>query len=289
VGGGAGLPSLIKYDLSVLFYGNLIYLHLLWNSLNAGIAFGLIPIFLICTAFGLGIIEISPQSGNMFVQSLEKAKNEILDLAQGKISINESFIRVNTSVEDAAEENNKKLDNIIKYAQKKINPFQSDENKPQFDSQKIEYLVHQLTNQERKNYGLAQLVFDSDITQIARGHSQDMASREYFAHETPEGFSPSDRAEHEGYFCQKIVGFQVYSGLAENIFQGYLFNSYYTLNGVITSYDWSSEEEIAKTTVDGWMNSPGHRENILTNIFDKEGIGVEITSDNKVYVTQDFC
>lgn len=261
----------------------------LWSSLNASIAFGLIPILLVGTAFSLGIIEISPQGGNMLVQSLEKAKNEILDLAQGKISINESFDRANTSVEKAAEENSKKLDNVIKYAQKKINHSQVDDDKPQFDSQKIEYLVHDLTNQERKNHGLSQLVFDSEITQIARGHSQDMAFREYFAHETPEGFTPSDRAEQAGYFCQKIVGLQIYSGIAENIFQGYLFNSYYTLNGEITSYDWSSEEEIAKTTVEGWMNSPGHRENILTDIFDREGIGVEIIQDNKVYVTQNFC
>ncbi len=37
------------------------------------------------------------------------------------------------------------------------------------------------------------------------------------------------------------------------------------------------------------MNSPGHRENILTEIYDREGIGVEITDDHKVYVTQNFC
>jgi uncharacterized protein YkwD len=259
------------------------------NSLNVSIALGLIPVFLIGSAFGLGIIEISPQGGNMFFQNLEKAKNEMLDLTQGKTSIKENFDRANISIEKAAEENTKKLDNVIKYTQKKINNSQADEDKPQFDSQKIEYLVHQLTNQERENYGLAQLIFDSEIRQIARGHSQDMASREYFAHETPEGFTPSDRAEQVGYVCQKIVGLQMYSGLAENIFQGYLFNSYYTLNDEITSYDWSSEEEIAKITVDGWMNSPGHRENILTDVFDREGIGVEISSDNKVYVTQNFC
>jgi uncharacterized protein YkwD len=259
------------------------------NSLNAGIAVGLIPIFLIGIAFGLGIIEISPQGGNMFVKSLEKAKNEILDLTQGKTSIKESFDKANISLEKAAEENSKKLDNVIKYTQKKVSSSQVNEDKPQFDSQKIEDLVHKLTNQERKNYGLSQLLFDSEITQIARKHSQDMASREYFSHETPEGFTPTDRAEEAGYVCQKIVGLQMYSGLAENIFQGYLFNSYYTLNGEITSYDWSSEEEIAKITVDGWMNSPGHRENILANIFDREGIGVEISPDNKVYVTQNFC
>ena len=261
----------------------------LWRSLSVSIGLVLIPIFLIGIAFGLGIIEFSPQGGSIFVQSLQSTKDEILDLAQGKTTINESFDKANISVGEATEESSKKLDNVIKYAQKKVNPSQADENKPEFDAQQIEYLVHELTNQERRNYGLAQLAFDSEITQIARGHSLDMASREYFAHETPEGFTPSDRAEQSGYSCQKIDGLLIYSGIAENIFQGYLFDSYYTVNGEITSYDWSTEEKIAKATVDGWMNSPGHRKNILTEIFDREGIGVEITQDYKVYVTQNFC
>jgi len=251
----------------------------------------LIPIFLVGAAFGLGIIELSPQGGIIFVQSLENAKDEIFDLAQGKITISKSFDKANTSVGTVTEERTKKLDNVIKYAQKKINPSQSveDADKPEFNAQHIEYLVHELTNQERQNHGLSQLAFDPEITQIARGHSSDMAEREYFAHETPEGLTPTDRADQNGYSCQKIVGLLIYTGIAENIFQGHLFDSYYTINGEITSYEWNTDEEIAKTTVDGWMNSPGHRENILTEIFDREGIGVEITQDHKVYVTQNFC
>jgi len=251
----------------------------------------LIPILLIGAAFGLGIIEFSPQGGMIFVQSLENVKDEILDLTQGKTSINKSFDKANTSVVEATEESTKKLDNVIKYAQKKVNPSKSDADteKPEFNAQQIEYLVHELTNEERLDHGLSQLAFDPEITQIARGHSSDMAEREYFAHETPEGLTPTDRAKQNEYSCQKIVGLLIYSGIAENIFQGHLFDSYYTVNGEITSYEWSTEEEIAKTTVDGWMNSPGHRENILTEIFDREGIGVEITQDHKVYVTQNFC
>ncbi len=249
----------------------------------------LIPIFLVGAAFGLGIIEFSPQGGNILVQSLETAKNEILDLAQGKTTINESFDKANNSVGEATKQSGKKLDNVIKFAQKNIDSSEADEDKPEFDAKQIEYLVHELTNQERLNHGLSQLTFDSEIMQIARGHSLDMAEREYFAHETPEGFTPSDRADQNGYSCQKIVGLLIYSGIAENIFQGHLFDSYYTVNDVITSYDWISEEEIAQITVDGWMNSPGHRENSLTEIFDREGIGVEITQDHKVYVTQNFC
>lgn len=257
--------------------------------MNIGLV--LIPIFLIGAAFGLGIIEFSPKGGTIFVQSLENAKDEILDLAQGKTTITQSLDKANTSVEDVTEESTKKLDNVIKYAQKKVNPSQSnaDLDKPEFDVERIEYLVHKYTNQERQNHDLSQLAFDPEISQIARGHSFDMAERKYFAHETPEGLTPSDRAAENGYSCQKIVGLLIYSGIAENIFQGHLFDSYYTINGEITSYEWNSEEEIAKTTVDGWMKSPGHRENILTEIFDREGIGIEITDDHKVYVTQNFC
>ena len=251
----------------------------------------LIPVFLLGAAFSLGIIEFSPQGGTIFVQTLENTKDEILDLAQGKTTISKSLDKANTSVEEVTEESTKKLDNVIKYAQKKVNPLESnvDADKPEFDAKQIEYYVHEFTNQERVNHGLSQLVFDPEIIQIARGHSSDMAEREYFAHETPEGLSPSDRADQNGYSCQKIVGLIIYSGIAENIFQGYLFDSYYTINGEITSYEWNTEEEIAEITVEGWMNSPGHRENILTKVFDREGIGVEITQDYKVYVTQNFC
>ena len=251
----------------------------------------LIPVFLLGAAFSLGIIEFSPQGGTIFVQTLENTKDEILDLAQGKTTISKSLDKANTSVEEVTEESTKKLDNVIKYAQKKVNPLESnvDADKPEFDAKQIEYYVHEFTNQERVNHGLSQLVFDPEITQIARGHSSDMAKREYFAHETPEGLSPSDRADQNGYSCQKIVGLIIYSGIAENIFQGYLFDSYYTINGEITSYEWNTVEEIAEITVEGWMNSPGHRENILTKVFDREGIGVEITQDYKVYVTQNFC
>ena len=249
----------------------------------------MIPIFLVGAAFGLGIIEFSPQGENILMQSLETAKNEILDLAQGKTTINESFDKANTSVEKATKESGKKIDNVIKFAQKNIDSSKADEDKPVYDVEQIEYLVHELTNQERQNYNLSQLSFDSDISQIARVHSLDMASRNYFAHETPEGLNPTDRADQLGYSCQKMVGLLIYTGIAENIFQGHLFDSYYTVSGVITSYDWISEKEIAQITVEGWMNSPGHRENILTEIFDKEGIGVEITPEHKVYVTQNFC
>ena len=249
----------------------------------------MIPILLVGAAFGLGIIEFSPQGGKVLFHSLETAKNEILDLAQGKTTINESINKANTSVGKITQDGGKKIDNVIKFAQKNIDSEIADEDKPVYDAQKIEYLVHELTNEERQKHGLSSLSYDSEIVEIARGHSEDMALRDYFAHETPEGLTPTDRADQLGYSCQKMVGLLIYSGIAENIFQGHLFESYYTVNGEITSYEWITEEKIAQITVNGWMESPGHRENILTEIFDREGIGVEITDDHKVYVTQNFC
>ena len=54
-------------------------------------------------------------------------------------------------------------------------------------------------------------------------------------------------------------------------------------------YDWNSQEKIAQTTVQGWMKSPGHRKNILTPYFKSEGIGIVVSPDDKVYITQNFC
>ena len=85
------------------------------------------------------------------------------------------------------------------------------------------------------------------------------------------------------------VGKMVYTG-AENIALGHLYNSMTTENG-IAYYDWNTAQEIARRTVDGWMNSPGHRENILTPYWRHEGIGIafESGSGNRIYITQNFC
>ncbi|MGI0021692.1 MAG: CAP domain-containing protein [Nitrososphaeraceae archaeon] len=80
---------------------------------------------------------------------------------------------------------------------------------------------------------------------------------------------------------------ELFGGLAENIFQNWTYDSITYVSG-IPIYNWNTEEEIAKQTVDGWMNSKGHRENILRG-FHGEGIGVAVASDDKVYITQNFC
>lgn len=161
--------------------------------------------------------------------------------------------------------------------------------KLEFNPDVIELLVHKFTNEQRVMNGLEPVKFDFEISDIARLHSIDMSNQNYFAHENLDGFDASDRARDAGYRCFKWIGSSYYLGLSENIFRGNLYKSIQLLGGVPVSHDWLNNEEISHVTVDGWMNSEGHRKNILNSNFDREGIGVFIDSEDRVYVTQNFC
>ena len=87
---------------------------------------------------------------------------------------------------------------------------------------------------------------------------------------------------------QLSINNPVFEGIGENLFQNSLYEQAWYLEGEIVSYDWYSYEQIAESTVDGWMKSPNHKENILTPAWQSEGIGISAT-DYKVYITQNFC
>lgn len=104
--------------------------------------------------------------------------------------------------------------------------------------------MFRLLNTERSKQGLPPVFFDEELAEVARGHSRDMFSRGYFSHYTPEGESPFDRMANSG-----ITTF-LYAG--ENL-------------ALAPSTDLAMQ---------GLMNSPGHRANILNPNFNKVGIGV---------------
>jgi len=160
--------------------------------------------------------------------------------------------------------------------------------KPNITISELERLIHDGINAQRRNNGLSDINFDDRLSVIARAHSQDMADRGYFEHDTPEGCDFFCRYENAGYNCAITIGNTIYQG-GENIFQNNLYNTINYINGMPVSYDWNTQEDLASSTVNGWMNSPGHRQNILTSYWRNEGMGVAISSDDKVYVTQDFC
>ena len=156
----------------------------------------------------------------------------------------------------------------------------------------LEKRIHDLVNEERKKQGLNFLDWNPDLNRIARLHSRDMASRNYFSHENPAGLNFERRYRQQGFTCRIGVGNGRYSLGGENLFQNNLCRSVtYIRSGdtVRTVYAWNSMEQIARSTVDGWMKSPGHRKNILQPFWKTEGIGIAISGDEKVFITQNFC
>jgi len=154
----------------------------------------------------------------------------------------------------------------------------SDDTDNMTKEKQAEMEVHRLINLEREKHGLKILGYDEKLATIAKSHSKDMASSEYFSHDTPEGLDPTDRAGKADYVCRYQIGSLIYSGIGENIHM--VKSSSIAL--------WSSPESIAEMAVSGWMDSPGHRKNILTSNFSNEGIGVSISAFT-IHVTQNFC
>jgi len=121
--------------------------------------------------------------------------------------------------------------------------------------------IFDMTNAFRLKNGLPVLAWDDKLAEAAKGHSADMAQRDYFAHDSPDGKSVWDRLQ--------AVGFERYATYAENIAAGY---------------------PDAFMAFNGWVNSPGHRQNMLTDNLDMLGVGVvhEGGSNYGWYYTQNF-
>jgi len=129
---------------------------------------------------------------------------------------------------------------------------------------RMERAVHDRINAERVSHGLVALGYDAILARTAGAHSDDMLRRGYFAHTNQDGCDPFCRISVEGYAWQNA---------GENI---------YWMNGYEISV-----EETAALIVKSWMDSPGHRENILNPAFAEEGIGIAIQG-NKIYATENF-
>mgnify|MGYP005840421387 CR=1 FL=1 len=113
------------------------------------------------------------------------------------------------------------------------------------------------TNAERKKARLPPLQPNPALFAAARAHTSNMARQDKLAHEL-DGKAPADRAQAAGYR---------YSLVGENVAMGQ-----------------SGPAEV----VEGWMNSPGHRANILKPEFTEIGIGIGRNSDGRPYYTQVF-
>jgi uncharacterized protein YkwD len=149
-------------------------------------------------------------------------------------------------------------------------------------------IIHRMINEERKKNRLGNLEWDRQLAEIALSHSEDMAERGYFDHLSPEGEDFSDRYREYGYTEETRIGNQVYVG-GENLFQYNVVASttYGSESNEVYDYVFNDLEDLARAAVEGWMESPGHRENILAP-FSREGIGVAVTDEGEVYITENF-
>ncbi|MCU4718376.1 CAP domain-containing protein [Halapricum hydrolyticum] len=155
----------------------------------------------------------------------------------------------------------------------------------------VEREIHREINERRGEHGLRPLEWDTELRDIARYHSEDMAQNGYFAHEAPDGETLEDRYQRFNYNCRIETADGIITSGGENIAYTFAGSDVEREDGSVVDHDYD-ETQIAEGLVSQWMNSPGHRENILRPYWQAEGIGVYIADDNgktKVYATQNFC
>ncbi|WP_330287528.1 CAP domain-containing protein [Streptomyces sp. NBC_00576] len=116
--------------------------------------------------------------------------------------------------------------------------------------------VLKLVNEERAKVGCSAVSANSALQDLAEAFSEDMAARDFFDHTDPDGLSPWDRADKAG--ITDLGG--------ENIARG---------------------QADAAAVMEAWMNSPGHKANILNCDFKTLGVGVHLGSGGPWW-TQDF-
>lgn len=126
----------------------------------------------------------------------------------------------------------------------------------------LEQRVHRLINEQRQRARLPPLTWRDDVARAARDHSKNMAERNFFDHEDP----------RLGNVDKRLNRFRIpWRACGENIF-------------MLHGYD-----NPAEVAVRGWMESPGHRANILQRMFTHAGVGVFYRKkDQRYYLTQIF-
>lgn len=151
-------------------------------------------------------------------------------------------------------------------------------------------LIHQKVNAVRRANGLAPLGWNGALVAIATGHSRDMQQRGYFAHVSPSGEDFASRFRRGGYECRVPAGPGRFLLGGENLAQVQQVAQWLVWEDGRKEPDQiRSAEELAEVTVTGWWNSPPHKQNLLRPEWLSQAIGVVVTADGGVWVTQNFC
>ncbi|OHD54199.1 MAG: hypothetical protein A2Y33_12910 [Spirochaetes bacterium GWF1_51_8] len=135
------------------------------------------------------------------------------------------------------------------------------------DLHAIEEKVFEIVNMEREDAGLEPYEYHDILAELALYHSENMIEFDFFSHTDNKGMSPGQR---KNKLFPEIIG-----GIGENIAYNY----------------GASEDEIAENLMTQWMNSPGHKANILSTKYSHIGVGVAAVDKDGFtyyYATQNF-
>jgi uncharacterized protein YkwD len=123
----------------------------------------------------------------------------------------------------------------------------------------LETRLHAAVNDFRREQHLIPLERRADLDAVARAHSEDMARRGFFSHQSPEGDTWVERLAHAG-----VAGFTM---AGENVGQ-------------------TSQSEPNARILGGWQASPAHRENLLSRPMNATGVGIARAPDGRLFYTQ---
>lgn len=147
------------------------------------------------------------------------------------------------------------------------------------DPEQAEQLIFERMNALRSERGLRTLSEGDVPSQFAEEHSEDMGVHDFYGHEGPNGESSTERMAEIGRECDGAA--------SENIHRAPLDTRVriYGSDELVNVYN---ESALAKYAVQGWMNSPGHRENLLDDRWSEAGVGVHV-DEQTVFMTIVFC
>ena len=137
-------------------------------------------------------------------------------------------------------------------------PESTPEQKPSTDFSSYQQQVLDLVNAERTKRGISALTLDSNLSSVATKKSQDMVNKNYFDHTSPTYGSPFDMMKQFG-ISYRTAGVNIAKG-----------------------------QKTPQEVVTAWMNSEGHRKNILNPNFTNLGVGIAKDSKGTTYWTQMF-
>lgn len=146
--------------------------------------------------------------------------------------------------------------------------------KPEIDVSHLEEQIHAMLNYERRKNEVPPLRWNDKIADIARLHSGYMANKNTLTCE-------EDNCD---LLCRFNKNSYLESDFAESVFSRYTFKSIYP-DGVISEYD--TQFDIAQAIVTGWMNDAANRSLILSSGYEDQGIGIFLTGDSRLFVTND--